>query len=339
MRKILHRLLPCISTRQAVLENFNEKEQEILELFPTKLIIPTSRIKIVKAILTQNGGQLFIATMRIKQQTRQVALQQIELTGPEDENITRVIKLFQRRRRMTAKRARNFIDPVGITVMRYQRCDALCLVLDWPSDMQNQTFVSYLQKNQTSVSTQIQLLRDTLTGIQDLRDAKIINPDAYNITARHLFIDGGLNVKIAFYGLKTNDAGDAILGPNETFETRLVWNIGMILTVISGSRNGPLRAFKAACLEENPAERPKFHDLIREFDAIFSKNGEKYQSEMPISSPYFQRSPEVARYEKMAKYEKGKLENTKTRCINPNVTFYVSENFTDYDTDSTGVQL
>ena len=333
MAPILHSFLPCSSNRQTTLENFTEKEQAILKLFRTKFIISTNRIKVVKALTTQNGDQLFIATLNEKHKTRQVALQQLILSDPTDVNVSRLVKLFRRRRHLEADS--HFVKPIGITVMRYQQYDALCLVLDWKFDMQNQTLTSYLRRHQISVSTQIQLVHDILTGIQSLVDRKVISKENYNLTAKHLFIDDGLNVKIAYYGIQTNkhDAGDAILGPNENYLTRLVWNVGMIIANISTDRNSPLRPFKAACLEENPHHRPKFENLIQEFQTIFCKRykGAKHSTHTShmqlVWSPIIQNKSNI------------------NQMKNPNITYrgpdrrhdaYETDN---YDTDSTGVQL
>jgi len=155
----------CISNRQEILENFVEKEQEILKLFPTQFIIIPNRIKIVNAFSTQTGDQLFIATMQIKQQTRNLALQPIFLNGPDDENVTQLVKMVQRRRFMTENWARNLIKPLGITVRRDgwdHRSDSFCLVLDIQNQILDENLVDKINGNFWTENDQIQLAKSQL---------------------------------------------------------------------------------------------------------------------------------------------------------------------------------
>jgi hypothetical protein len=309
-------LLPCVPQRRQILESFSEREQKILERFRTKFIIRTNRIKVVKAITTQNGDPLFVATMKTAGRTKQVALQQIVLTESDgDKNLKQLARLFRRRRHLHGK-CKNFLEPLGLTVMRYINYDALCIVIKWPSNMQCQSLSSYMQRTQTSVPTQMQLINDILVGVKHIIDRKI---PLSGLNTKHLFIDDGLNVKIAYYGLSTNkhDKGDAIVGPNETTETQLVRRVGGLIAMVnSGMQTSPFRALKIACLEEDPQLRPDFEDLLREFETIFRHKKCKPQ-------------PDVGK--------KG-MKKQEFMRLNSNVVIRTGESF-DYDTDSTGIHL
>ena len=70
----LRKILPCINARQRILENFPDSDRELLTDFRTKFIILPKIIKVVKAITTSAGDQLFIATYKKKQRTKQVII-------------------------------------------------------------------------------------------------------------------------------------------------------------------------------------------------------------------------------------------------------------------------
>ena len=70
----LRKILPCINARQRILENFPDSDRELLTDFRTKFIILPKNIKVVKAITTSAGDQLFIATYKKKQRTKQVII-------------------------------------------------------------------------------------------------------------------------------------------------------------------------------------------------------------------------------------------------------------------------
>lgn len=264
MTVILRRLIPCKRQRQSILDTFSDEDREILKCIRTKFIIIPNKVKVITAITTQNGDQVFMATLTEKDKTQQIALQQIELSRSSD-NLEKVKSLFQRRRHFQGN-SDVFVQPIGLTKVN----GTWCLVLEWSFQIQRQTIQSYIKNKDIDNSKKLQITHDFLTGVKYLIRRNIISENSYNITLRNLFMDDKAYLKIAYYGLSSESSTSRSVELNENAENRLIWNIGIILNMINIGES-PISYIIESCFHQNPANRPTFNDILNEFESFFKR--------------------------------------------------------------------